>query len=357
MAKEKKKSWKFRLYRFFIILLLLLLLAGFAGIHFAKQMHEPLDSSSTETVMVEIPKGSTTPAIGDILEEKGIISHAVLFRAATKIAGDADYKAGTYSLSPSMTMNEIREILLEGNDENNTVQLVIPEGFTLKDIAAEAEKCGVCKADAFLKAAETGTFTFKYMDQTLKGEKRLEGFLYPDTYEMYRGDDPANVIQKMLARFEEKYDAIAAASSASPILTKYNTLQIVTVASLIEREAFLDQDRAPIASVIYNRLDAGMKLQFNTTVEYILGEIRDLTYADLEIDNPYNTYYYAGLPVGPIANPGEESLKAAINPADTEYMYFVTSDKGDNSMAFSVTYEDFLKDKEAWQASRGKTNN
>ncbi|MBR2778806.1 MAG: endolytic transglycosylase MltG [Firmicutes bacterium] len=353
MAKEKKKkSWKFRIYRFLIILLILLLLAGFAGIRVTRMLHEPMDSSSKETVQVEIPKGSATVKIGQILEDEGIISSSLLFRIATRLDGDADYKAGTYSLSPSMTMNEIRKTLLEGSDDTNTVQLVIPEGFTLKDIAAEAEKAGVCKADAFLKAAASGTVQFKYLDQTLQGEKRLEGFLYPDTYEVYRGDDPVNVINKMLARFEEKYDAIVAASSGSPVLSKYNTLQIVTVASLIEREAFLDQDRAPIASVIYNRLDAGMKLQFNTTVEYILGEIRDLTYADLEIDNPYNTYYYAGLPVGPIASPGEESLKAAVNPADTQYMYFVTSDKGDNSMAFSVTYEDFLKDKEAWQASR-----
>ncbi len=353
MAKEKKKvSWKFRIYRFLIVVLLLLLLAGVAGIHFAKQLHEPLDSSSTETVMVEIPKGSAASKIGRILEDEGIISNAIMFRIATRIGGDSDYKAGTYSLSPSMTINEIREILLEGSDDSNTVQLVIPEGFTLTDIAKELEKAGVCKADAFLESAEKGQFDFKYMDQTLEGEKRLEGFLYPDTYEVYRNDDPANVINKMLANFEEKYDAIVAESKDSPVLSKYNTLQIVTVASLIEREAFLDQDRAPIASVIYNRLDAGMKLQFNTTVEYILGEIRDLTYEDLEIDNPYNTYFYAGLPAGPIASPGVESLKAAINPADTEYMYFVTSDKGDNSMAFSVTYEDFLKDKEAWQASR-----
>lgn len=353
MAREKtKRTWKFRVYRFLIIVLLLLLLAGVAGIHFAKGLHEPLDSGSKEVIQVEIPKGSVASTIGEILEDNGIISSAVEFRIATRLSGDSDYKAGTYSLSPSMTIDEIREILLEGNDDSNTVQLVIPEGYTLNDIAAEAEKEGVCTAEAFLASASGDEFEFKYMDQTLEGEKRLEGFLYPDTYEVYRNDDPANVIRRMLERFEEKYDAIAAAHPDSGILSKYSTLQIVTVASLVEREAFLDQDRAPIASVIYNRLDAGMKLQFNTTVEYILGEVRDLTYADLEIDSPYNTYYYAGLPVGPIASPGEASLEAAIMPADTEYMYFVTSDKGDSSMAFSVTYEDFLKDKEAWQASR-----
>lgn len=350
MAEKKRKKKRVN-YRFYIFILLLLLLVGLvanAGLRF---IGSPLDPKCEDVYEIEIPSGSTTNSIGTILEENGIISDAMAFKIATRISGDTDYKAGVYELSPSMSMDEIRDILLKGVSAN-TVTLVIPEGYTLHDIARTVEENGVCSADAFLEEAAHGEFEFAFMDQTLQSDLRLEGFLFPDTYDVYKGDDPHRVIQRMLTRFEEVYGELYESAKDNPVMQQYNVLQITTVASMIQREAFLDADRAPIASVIYNRLNMGMKMQFNTTVEYILGEVRDLTFADLEIDNPYNTYKYAGLPIGPIANPGRASLEAAMNPADTKYVYFVTSDKGDNSMAFSETYEEFLKDKDAWKASR-----
>ena len=348
---KPKKSLRHRLYRLLIILLIVLLLVGLGGIRFTKHLEHAYQPNSTKIVDVEIPSGSSTAEIADILTENEIIASPRNFRLVTKLTGDSDYKAGTYKLSAAMSMNEIRDILLKG-ESANTVKVQIPEGYTVVKIADELEKNGVCSAEEFLQETQTGEFDYEFMAETLEGEKRLEGFLYPDTYEFYENDDPHSVINKMLARFDQKFNAVVDASQGSEILEEYTTLEIVTVASLIEKEAFHDEDRAPIASVIYNRLDEGMKLQLNPTVEYVIGEIRDLTYDDLAIDSPYNTYKYEGLPIGPIASPSQASLEAAINPADTNYMFFVNTDKGDWSMAFSETYEEFLKDKAAWQASR-----
>ncbi len=350
MSGSKKKGRE-KFYLLIIVLLVIVLAAGAGVMRIGKSITGPLDASSEETVQVEIPVGSSSAKIGKILEKDGIIASAASFKIVTRLSREADYKAGTYELSPSMTMKEIREVLLKGKDSSSTSMVVIPEGYTLADIAAALEKAEICSANDFLWEAGNGQFEYDFLQGAVEGDKRLEGFLFPDSYDFYKGENPHNVIEKMLARFDQVYKEILEQSPDSSVLSQYNASQITAAASLIEREAFLDKDRALIASVIYNRLNAGMKLQFNTTVEYILGEIRELTYDDLAIDSPYNTYLYAGLPAGPIASPGRASLEAAVNPAETGYYYFVTSDKGDSSMAFSETYEQFLVDKDKWKVS------
>lgn len=352
MEKETNGAKKFILI-IIIILLILVLAAGFGFIKFFSGYSEPLDSGSEETVDIEIPVGSSTASIAKILEENGLIADADTFKIITKITRNADYKAGYYTLSPAMSMKEIREQLLSGRDSADNAMLVIPEGYTMTDIAAAAEKAGACTADEFLYEAANGQFDYDFLQTAVQGEKRLEGYLYPDSYDVSRGEGAHSVINRMLGRFGEVYGQIVSEHADSPVLSQYDTNQIITVASMVEREAFLDADRAPIASVIYNRLNAGMKMQFNTTVEYILGERRNLTNEDIKVDSPYNTYLYAGLPPGPIASPGKASIEAAILPAETNYYYFVTSDKGDSSMAFSETYEQFLVTKEAWKKSEG----
>ena len=195
----------------------------------------------------------------------------------------------------------------------------------------------------------TKKFDYSFLDDSVQGESRLEGFLFPDTYSVPKGSNEKFIINEMLKRFDEIY---------TPDMRKkakkmgYTDREIVTVASIIERETVLDDERAKVASVIYNRLDKNMKLQMCSCVQFLLGKQKHfLDENDISIESPYNTYIYEGLPPGPIACPGKASLEAALNPAKTDYIYFVVSDKGDGSMKFSKDYDEFLKNKEDYYAS------
>ena len=334
----KKKS---HILRNVLIVILIAAVAALAGfIYIYSQTTKAADSSNTTQTNVVIPDGSSTTAIAGILKDDGIINNELACRMRAKM-DCAEYKAGTYSLSPSMTMTEISEILIKGRDNANTVNVTIPEGYTVKQIAEKMEKSGVCSADDFIAESENGQFDYEFLSGAVTGEHRLEGYLFPDTYELYKDSDPHAAIDKMLSHFNDVYNGLIT-SADSAVTSKYNENQIVTVASLIEREAKLDSERADVASVVYNRLDKGMKLQFCSTVQFALGKVKSRLYnSDLKIDSPYNTYLYDGLPPGPIAVPGKKSLEAAMNPASTDYLYFVVSSKGDGSHNFAATGDDF----------------
>ena len=333
-----------------IILLIIILIIGARFLWLFRAMSRPADSSDTSKVSVKIELGSTTTGIAKLLDQKGLISDLTAFRLKSAI-DHAEYKAGTYELSPSMTMDEIEKILIEGKSNENTLEVTIPEGYNLKQIADRIESKGLCDAEEFLDETENGDFDYDFMDEMLTDEHRLEGFLYPDTYQFFEDDTAHEVIDKMLARFEEVYNK-ASKNADRDILSKYSQLEIVTVASLIEREAKLDQERADVASVVYNRLDKNMKLQFCSTVQYALGKVKARLYnSDLQIQSPYNTYLNTGLPPGPIASPGKASLEAALNPNDTDYLFFVVSSKGDGSHNFAATGNEFSAYKEDYLSS------
>ena len=334
--------------RFVIFVLIVLVIAGGVALVSLHSMGKAMDPSSEEVVTVEIPEGSGTGAIGSILEENGLVKSAFSFKLKSRIDGnDGEYKAGSYELSPSMTLEEIMDIIIEGKQQ--TLTLTIPEGFTLNQIAEKVEEAGCCTADDFLQEAQNGDFDFEYNDSMVSGSARYEGFLYPDTYEVFENESAHSIIQRMLERFEEIYDQAAADSDMT---SSYNVYQLVTVASLVEREAKLDEERPLVASVVYNRLAKGMNLQMCSTVQYALGTPKArLLYSDLEIDSPYNTYKYSGLPAGPIASPGKASLEAALNPADTDYLYFVLSAEGSSSHKFAASGNDFNSYKEDYLAS------
>ena len=334
----KKKSHKLR--NILIVILVLVAVAGAGFIYIYGQTTKAADSSNTDEISVEIPEGSSTSGIAKILKDEGIIDSEAAFKLRAKL-DNADYKAGTYNLSPSMTMTEISDILIEGKDNSNTVTVTIPEGYTVAQIADTMEEKGVCTADEFISETENGQFDYSFLDQAVTGEHRMEGYLYPDTYEFYKNGGAHDAIDKMLARFDEVYSK-ELESADSTITSKYTENEIVTVASLVEREAKLDSERATIASVVYNRLDKGMKLQFCSTVQFALGKVKERLYnSDLTVDSPYNTYLYEGLPPGPIAAPGEKSLNAALNPESTDYLYFVVSSEGDGSHNFASTGDEF----------------
>lgn len=331
-----------------LVLLIAVIIAG-AGYKYIHGIGEPLDSSSQEKISVDIPSGSGTAAIGRILEEDGVIKSARQFKIKSRMdKNDGKYRTGVYELSPSMDMDEIMQILMDGSQ--NTLRFMVPEGYTLKQIADRFAETGNGTAEDFLNETQNGDFDFEYNDQMVDGEKRYEGFLYPDTYEIYKNESAHGIIQRMLTRFEQVYDA--AADETTVDTSKYSVFDLVTVASLIEREVKLDEERPLVASVIYNRLNKNMKLQMCSTVQYALGTPKArLMNSDLKIDSPYNTYQNAGLPVGPIASPGQASISAALHPADTDYLYFVLTSAGSGKHNFASTGDDFSSYREDYLAS------
>ncbi|HWQ77986.1 MAG TPA: endolytic transglycosylase MltG [Anaerovoracaceae bacterium] len=301
---------------------------------------KPVVPGSTDIVSVTIPSGSGTGKIAEILQENGLISSVWVFKLQTRNEGyEGKYQAGNYSLSPGMTMDEIMELMLSGKAD--TVRFTVPEGYDVKRVTEKLSAEGFINADEFMKEIETGVFDYDFLADAPAGPTRLEGFLFPNTYEIFAEADEHDIIDKMLYQFSKVFTEESAARAQE---LGMSVREVITLASIIEREAQVPEDRPVIASVFYNRLKIGMPLQSCATVQYILGEQKPvLSIADTQIESPYNTYLISGLPPGPIASPGAESIQAALYPADTKYLFFLA--KGDGSHAFSETYDQFLKDK------------
>lgn len=310
------------------------------GIAFAANLDNALDSGSEEIITVSIPAGSSTASIGHSLAEKGVIGSATKFKLYAKLNGyEGKMKAGEYNFSPSMDLKEVMNVIISG--KSNTAKFTIPEGFTVNQTADKLASENLIDQEVFLKQLESGSFDYPFMKYLPAGANRMEGFLFPETYHIYTTATETEIIDKMLAQFDavftDKYYKRAKEMG-------YSVYDIITVASLIERETRVDSERAKVASVIYNRLDIGMNLQIDATVQYALGKQKErLLYKDLEIDSPYNTYLHAGLPPGPICSPGEASIKAALYPEDTEYYYYVLKSKNDTTHNFAKTGEEFEK--------------
>lgn len=283
-----------------------------------------------------IPEGTTGKEIIDVLKSKEIIEYPFVFKLyASYTDMDSKYKSGDFTVNTGDSYKRILEILTgDSNSMANKVKITIPEGFEAEQIAAAMEKAGVCTATDFLAAVSVSDYDYDFLKNvdTTGRKYALEGYLFPSTYTFNKNTSAVNVVNTMLATFQE-------------VISKYDIDDIdetVILASIIEREALGDEDRRTVSSVFHNRL-AGMgglkKLQSCATVQYILGERKSvLSVADTEIDSPYNTYIYEGLPVGPIANPGEDSIKAAIDPEDTDYLYFGVNSSGKHT--FSKTFEE-----------------
>lgn len=298
-------------------------------------------SGAATPVSVTVPKGTSSTQIADLLATKGVIGNKTRFLLRLKLDGDVgELKAGTYALATNMPDDIVISRLAEGpHIVYNTV--TIPEGFSVQQIAERVEeKTGIPKAD-FLALAQHGAAKFvkkhPYLRSAYGGS--LEGFLFPKTYQLRQGASAASVIEMMLAQFDREMSAVDLAAAKRRGLDTY---QLVTLASLVEREARVAKDRPLIASVIYNRLARGMRLQLCSSVVYVLGrhELR-LTDAETRIESPYNTYRHTGLPPGPIASPGLASLIAASRPADTTYIFYVLTGK-DGSHTFASDSVGFL---------------
>ena len=309
------------------VALLVLLAAILGGVLFwlrsAAYVDRALPAHETDVV---IPKGSTFAEITALLQRRGVIAHSTIFRLLAKAEGAEEHaRAGEYRFRAHESNSEILQSLVSGGAEI-AVWFTIPEGFTAKQIAQALAAHGLGEAKRFAD-------DFLAQSTTIDGQqtKNLEGYLFPSTYLMPRGVTPPQAASIMLDQFRTELPADAALLAKAHGLT---IPQVVTLASLIEREAKADDERALMAGVYYNRLRRNMPLQVDATIEYALPQHKtELSRADLALDSPYNTYKYAGLPPTPIANPGKPSLDAAFHPRPSGYLYYVYMGNGHHAFA------------------------
>ena len=301
-------------------------------------------------VIITVPSGSTTSDIADILEENGVISNSFMFRIKSRIDGyDGKFKQGTYSINTGSSSEEIMELLSNGGNITEKNKITIPEGYTVAEIGQYLEEKGIVTAEDFINTSNTAEFDYEFVKNIPSDrEYRLEGYLFPDTYYISDNATSEDIINKMLSRFNDFYTDENIKKAESLGLTFDEAL---TVASLVEEEIVVPEERPIAAGVIYNRLEINMPLQIDSTVLYAMGTKKErVTYDDLETDSPYNTYKNNGLPKGPIANPGQAAIEAALNPDDNDYIYYVLKDRTSGEHYYTNNYDDFLSAKEAYKA-------
>ena len=308
-------------------------------------------SDDPTPVVFTVEPGETAGDIALRLKRLGLITDAELFRQLAHYEkADSKLEAGRYELRANMTMEEIIETLQHGRLEE--IAVTVPEGWRAEQIAEMlAEKVGV-DDDEFLTLVQGRHFDYEFL-QDRPPEATLEGFLFPDTYLLPVHPTALDIIERMLANFDQRFTAEMRQMAEEQEMSVY---QVVTLASIVEREAVVAEERPVIAGVFLNRLEEGMNLDSCPTVQYALGYQEDtgqwwktpLTLGELDrVNSPYNTYLHRGLPPGPICNPGLASIQAVLEPVETDYLYFLA--KGDGSHAFATTFEEHLQNQQKYQ--------
>lgn len=297
------------------------------------------ESDNKEPVEIVVSKGTNLAIVADDLYEKGVIRSRLWFRYNGQDVA-RNIKPGTYTIEPNINIEDIYSVLQEGEQEEH-IKLTFPEGFILYQFAERVSESGFSTIEEFINATDRYFMENGYEFDTTSLYFNMEGYLFPDTY-FFNKDQTVDDIVATLAN--TMYNKLFTDENKSRAKELGLTLhEVLTIASLIEREAYNDEERANISGVIYNRLEINMPLQIDATVIYGIGEGKEhmtrVLYEDLEADNFYNTYKNTGLPPGPIASPGKNSIHAALYPEDHDYFYYVL---GENGHVFSKTYSEHL---------------
>lgn len=330
-----------------LLVILLLVAVGGGGVWYVWNGMQPVKPAGP-AVTFTIEKGMGSAEIADLLEQNGIIRNSLFFKGYLKWTKEgSSFKAGTYTASPGDSYDELIARLNAGDVvKEETVVFTIPEGFTAKQIAEKLAEAWNQDASVFLEIMDSGA-GLKEIDaldipQDKEIRHRLEGYLFPETYELVKDSTPEEVIDALLNQFHKKLDTIP--NWQQKLKERGLSLhELLTVASLVEREVVVDSERPLVAGVIYNRLEIEQKLEIDATVQYLLDKQKErLLYKDLEVESPYNTYRNKGLPPGPISNPGLASIQAALEPEASEYYFYVTKKDGSQGHLFAKTYEEHL---------------
>jgi len=329
--------------KIFLLTLTIIIIASY--FIFGKIFIPPKGNFNKEPIEVKIRSGLSLKAIADTLQQNGIIENSKDFIFANKIFNNVNrLKAGKYDIPRGLSVYKVMKIIVDGRTSN--IRVVIQEGLTSYQIASIMRKKVEIDSVKFINLINDTSFINKLHIKP----KSLEGYLFPNTYYFHWGITEKEVIKILTNEFNRNFT-----DSLKNVVTQqgWTVHQIVTLASIIEREALVDSERAMVAAVFLNRLKKRMLLQACPTVQYIIPDgPRRLLNKDLKIDSPYNTYIYPGLPPGPVSNPGVKSILAAINPADVNYLYFVA--KGDGTHIFSKTLNKHLAAKKKFDEYRRK---
>ncbi len=294
---------------------------------------------------IKIPSGATLSQIAKQLREKKIISSEQSFILLAKLKqSQTQLKSGFYDIRHVKSANQLINLLKQG--QNLSTRITIPEGTTINGIAKIISQHINIDEEKFVALTQDSLFLAE-LGMTIQS---LEGYLFPDTYFFYKNDDEKTIIKKMVSNFRQKWQQI---QEDIPINGGKSQHELLTLASLIEGECMIDRERPIVSSLYQNRLKRQMKLEADPTIQYIIDDApRRLLNKDLKIQSPYNTYQNRGLPPGPVNNPGVKSILAAINPAETNFLYMVAT--GDGSHFFTRHYWKFLQAKRKFQAVRRK---
>ncbi|HWH34580.1 MAG TPA: endolytic transglycosylase MltG [Acidimicrobiales bacterium] len=284
-------------------------------------------------VALTVPEGATTAAIAELLADEGVVSDATVFRYYVQFSGGGSFQAGEYTLQENSAMGDVVSVL-DAGPEISFEQLTVPEGLTVEEVAARVDEVERLSGERFLELAESGDVRSTYQPD---GVDSLEGLLFPETYRFDGTEDE----DELLTRMVEMFDSVATevGYGEGDLEGGLSAYEAIILASLIESEARVPEDRGKISRVIHNRLEEGMLLQIDATVIFARGERRangQVLFSDLEVDSPYNTYRNPGLPPTPIAVPGRASLEAALNPTPGDWLFYVKYEEN-GAHAFSET--------------------
>ena len=305
------------------------------------RIEKPAPSTEVPTVEehrinVKIQEGLSTAEIAERLAEKGVIGSSLKFRFLARLRGyDDKLRPGSYSFTADMSDEEVFAKLLTG--EKKLIKFTVPEGFGVKEIAERLYNLDLANKDDFLQAAENFA-PYDYMRKRKNVIFAAEGFLFPDTYTVESDMEIDELLDLMASMFDQQLKPEMRIQAEKMGLSVYD---LITLASLVEREVRFPEDRPIVAQVLLKRLKMNMPLQTDATLQYLMDAPKEeVSIEDTQIDSPYNTYQHVGLPPGPIANPGIASIEAVLHPADTDYLYFVADRRGHNHYAY--TYEEHL---------------
>ena len=350
--RKKETSIIKKIMKYFMIaLLVIVLVGGFFTWNYIKGETQPVDTAQTELVSFEIEQGASVKEVSKALEKEGIIRNSKLFNFYLKFKNVSGFKSGLYHVSKSMTLDEIiAELSGQGKDKDqNATKVLIREGEQLTDIAKEVEKSTKYSAEDFMAKVQDEDFLRylvqkfpKLLTQSYNGYQVkyvLEGYLFPATYDM----NDSKTLQMLITEMVAKTDEVMSKYYDKILASDYTLQETMALASLIEKEGTKLEDRKKISSVFHNRIKENMKLQTDVSVQYALGEHKEaLSLEDLEVDSPYNLYQNYGVGPGPYNSPSEDAIVAAMEPAETDYLYFLADIKT-KEIYYAKTYEEHLE--------------
>lgn len=350
--RKKETSIIKKIMKYFMIaLLVIVLVGGFFTWNYIKGETQPVDTAQTELVSFEIEQGASVKEVSKALQDEGIIRNSKLFNFYLKFKNVSGFKSGLYHVSKSMTLDEIiAELSGQGKDKDqNATKVLIREGEQLTEIAKEVEKSTKYSAEDFMAKVQDEDFLRylvqkfpKLLTQSYNGYQVkyvLEGYLFPATYDM----NDSKTLQMLITEMVAKTDEVMSKYYDKILASDYTLQETMAMASLIEKEGTKLEDRKKISSVFHNRIKDNMMLQTDVSVQYALGEHKEaLSLEDLEVDSPYNLYKNYGVGPGPYNSPSEDAIVAAMEPADTEYLYFL-ADIHTKEIYYAKTYEEHLE--------------